>query len=63
MPEARIKSKLPIEMVVRADQRHRRSSTNVGAGCSGHPTGAHYHLSPPFLCILSGKRQLHASQG
>jgi len=25
MPEARIKSKLPIEMVVRADERHRRS--------------------------------------
>ncbi len=60
MPKARIKSKLPIEIVVRADERHHTSvrnprthayrraseSTNVGAGCSCHPTGANHHRSP-----------------
>ncbi len=61
MPEARIKSKLPIEIVVENDARHHTSerkpwtrayrrasipSTNVGAGCSCHPTGAQHHLSP-----------------
>ena len=73
MPKARIKGKLPIEIVVKADERHhtsvrkprthayrRASEARVGAGCSCHPTGAHHHRSPPFLCILSGKRQLHA---
>jgi hypothetical protein len=34
---------------------------NVGAGCSCQSTGAQHHPSlPAFLCILSGKRQLHA---
>jgi hypothetical protein len=61
MPEARIKSKLPIEIVVKADERHHTSvrkprthayrrasipSTNVGAGGSCHPTGVQHHLSP-----------------
>jgi hypothetical protein len=61
MPKARIKSKLPIEIVVRADERHHTSvrkprthayrrasisSSNVGAGCSCHPTGANHHLFP-----------------
>lgn len=53
-------NKLPIEIVVRADERHHTSvrkprthasqsglsSTNVGAGCSCHPTGAKHHRSP-----------------
>jgi hypothetical protein len=62
MPKARIKGKLPIEIVVKADERHHTSvrkpsdprftvglltsSTNVGAGCSCHPTGANHHRSP-----------------
>ncbi len=61
MPEARILNKLPIEIVVRADERHHRSvrnpqthayrrasttGTSVGAGCSCHPTGTKHHLSP-----------------
>jgi hypothetical protein len=60
MPEARIKSKLPIEIVVENGERHHTSvrkprthayrrasisSTNVGAGCSCHPTSANHHRS------------------
>jgi hypothetical protein len=60
MPEARIKDKLPIEIVVRRTNvitnlyanpgptlfgRASKSSTNVGAGCSCHPTGAKHHRS------------------
>ena len=59
LPKARIKGKLPIELVVvKADERHhtsvrkprthayRRASeaARVGAGCCCHPTGAN-HLS------------------
>jgi hypothetical protein len=60
MPKARIKSKLPIEIV--AQRTHvithlyatpdprlsvglSVSSTNVGAGCSCHSTGVDYHRS------------------
>src|ERR1700722_5813616 len=64
MPEARIKSKLPIEIVVgrtnvitclyaTPDPRFTVGlvvGTNVGAGCSCHPTGANHlrSLSVPF---------------
>jgi len=58
MPEARIKDKLPIEIVVRRTNvitnlyanpgptlfgRASKASTYVGAGCSCHPTGANHH--------------------
>jgi hypothetical protein len=60
MPEARIKDKLPIEIVVLRTNvitnlyanpgptligRASKSSTNVGAGCSCHPTSAKHHRS------------------
>jgi hypothetical protein len=61
MPGARTQSKLPIEIVVdnRQTSSHISTqpqthaspsgftlSTNVGAGCSCHPTGAYHHRSP-----------------
>ncbi len=76
MPEARIKSKIAIEIViVENDARHRTSvrkprnprlswasipSTNVGAGCSCHPTGAQHHLSLRVALHPAWQRQLHA---
>jgi hypothetical protein len=61
-------SKLPIEIVARMDERHHKSvrnpgptligrasvsSTNVGAGCSCHSTGADIIDRATFLPILS----------
>ena len=76
MPKARIKSKLPIEIVVRADERHhtsvRKPRTHAYRRASEAPVSARavavirpvpiIIALPLFLCTLSGKRQLHASQ-
>jgi len=79
MPKARIKGKLPIEIVVRADERHHtsvrkqasdprftvglehRAPMSARAVAVIRPAASIISLSV-FLCILSGKRQLHASQ-
>ena len=74
MPKARIKSKLPIEIVVRADERHhtsvRKPRTHAYRRASEAPVSARavavirpvpiIIALPLFLCTLSGKRQLHA---
>jgi hypothetical protein len=76
MPGARNQSKLPIEIVAGNRQASShvctqpqthvyRSgfvlSTNVGAGCSCHPTGIRDIFARlAFLCTLSGQGQLHA---
>ena len=74
MPKARIKSKLPIEIVVRADERHhtsvRKPRTHAYRRASEAPVSARAVAVirpvpiiiplPLFLCTLSGKRQLHA---
>jgi hypothetical protein len=74
MPKARIKSKLPIEIVVRADERHhtsvRKPRTHAYRRASEAPVSARAVavIRPVpiiialrlFLCTLSGKRQLHA---
>ena len=76
MPKARIKSKLPIEIVVRADERHhtsvRKPRTHAYRRASEAPVSARAVAVirsvpiiiplPLFLCTLSGKRQLHAYQ-
>ena len=76
MPKARIKSKLPIEIVVRADERHhtsvRKPRTHAYRRASEAPVSARavavirpvpiIIALPLFLCTLSGKRQLHAYQ-
>jgi len=76
MPKARIKSKLPIEIVVRADERHhtsvRKPRTHAYRRASEAPVSARavaviqpvpiIIALPLFLCTLSGKRQLHACQ-
>jgi hypothetical protein len=76
MPKARIKSKLPIEIVVRADERHhtsvRKPRTHAYRRASEAPVSARavavirpvpiIIALPLFLCTLSGKRQLHASR-
>ena len=76
MPKARIKSKLPIEIVVRADERHhtsvRKPRTHAYRRASEAPVSARAVAVirpvpiiiplPLFLCTLSGKRQLHASR-
>ena len=74
---ARTQSKLPIEIVAEnrqpsshvctQPQTHAYRSgfkpgTNVGAGCSCHPTGYTIIARLPFLHILSGQGQLHAYQ-
>jgi hypothetical protein len=75
MPGARTQSKLPIEIVAgnrqpsshvcTQPQTHAYRSgfkpgTNVGAGCSCHPTGYTIIARLAFLYILSGQGQLHA---
>ena len=74
MPKARIKSKLPIEIVVRADERHhtsvRKPRTHASRRASEAPVSARavavirpvpiIIALPLFLCTLSGKHQLHA---
>ncbi len=74
MPKARIKGKLPIEIVVRADERHhtsvRKSWTHAYRRASEAPVSARAVavIRPVpiiiallvFLCTLFGKRQLHA---
>ena len=74
MPKARIKSNLPIEIVVRADERHhtsvRKPRTHAYRRASEAPVSARAVAVirpvpiiiplPLFLCTLSGKRQLHA---
>jgi hypothetical protein len=76
MPKARIKSKLPIEIVVRADERHhtsvRKPRTHAYRRASKALVSARavavirpvpiIIALPLFLCTLSGKRQLHASR-
>ena len=77
MPGVRTQSKLPIEIVAgnqrtsshvcTQPQTHAFRSgfepgTNVGAGCSCHPTGFTIIARLAFLHILSGQGQLHASQ-
>ena len=76
MPKVRIKGKLPIEIVVKADERHhtsvRKPRTHASRRASGAPVSARavavirpapiIIALPPFLCILSGQRQLHAFQ-
>jgi hypothetical protein len=77
MPGARTQSKLPIEIVAEyrqpsshvctQPQTHAYRSgfkpgTNVGAGCSCHPTGPTIIARFAFLYILSGQGQLHAYQ-
>ena len=76
MPKARIKSKLPIEIVVSADERHhtsvRKPRTHAYRRASEAPVSARavavirpvpiIIALPLFLCTLSGKRQLHAYQ-
>jgi hypothetical protein len=76
MPKARIKGKLPIEIVVRADERHptsvRKPRTHTYRRASKAPVSARavavirpgpiIIVLPLFLCTLSGKRQLHAYQ-
>ena len=76
MPKARIKGKLPIEIVVKADERHhtsvRKPRTHAYRRASEAPVSARavavirpapiIIALPLFLCILSGKRQLHASR-
>jgi hypothetical protein len=39
-----------------------KPGTNVGAGCSCHPTGPTIIARFAFLYILSGQGQLHAYQ-
>ena len=74
MPQARIKGKLPIEIVVKADERHhtsvRKPRTHAYRRASEAPVSARavavIRPAPtiialsPFLCTLSGKRQCHA---
>jgi hypothetical protein len=74
MPKVRIKGKLPIEIVVKADERHhtsvRKPRTHAFRRASEVPVSARAVAVirpapiiislPPFLCTLSGKRQLHA---
>ena len=75
MPGVRTQSKLPIEIVAgnrltsshvcTQPQTHAFRSgfqpgTNVGAGCSCHPTGTNIIARLAFLYILSGQGQLHA---
>src|ERR1039457_6186056 len=74
MPKARSKGKLPIEIVVKADERHhtsvRKPRTHASRRASEAPMSARavavirpapiIIALPPFLCTLSGKRQLHA---
>jgi hypothetical protein len=74
MPKARIKNKLPMEIVVRADERHhtsvRKPRTHAYRRASEAPVSAPavavirpvpiIIALPLFLCTLSGKRQLHA---
>jgi len=74
MPKARIKGKLPIEIVVRADERHhtsvRKPRTHAYRRASEAPVSARavavirpvpiIIALPLFLCTLSGKRQLQA---
>jgi hypothetical protein len=74
MTKARIKGKLPIEIVVKADERHhtsvRKPRTHAFRRASEAPVSARaVAVIPPaliiialslFLCILSGKGQLHA---
>ena len=74
MPKGRIKGKLPIEIVVKADERHhtsvRKSRTHAYRRASEVPVSARavavirpaptINALSPFLCTLSGKRQLHA---
>jgi len=76
MPKARIKGKLPIEIVVSADERHhtsvRKPWTHAYRRASEAPVSARavavirpapiIIALPAFLYILSGKRQLHASR-
>ena len=76
MPKVRIKGKLPIEIVVKADERHhtsvRKPRTHAFRRASEAPVSARAVAVirpapiiislPPFLCTLSGKRQLHASR-
>jgi hypothetical protein len=70
MPKARIKSKLPIEIVVRTDERHhtsvRKPRTHAYRRASEAPVSARavavirpvpiIIALPLFLCTLSGKR-------
>ena len=74
MPNPRIRSKLPIEIVVRADERHhtsvRKPRTHAYRRASEAPVSARavavirpvpiIIALPLFLCTLFGKRQLHA---
>jgi hypothetical protein len=74
MPKARITGKLPIEIVVKADERHhmsvRKPRTHAYRRASEAPVSARAVAAiqpaptiialPLFLCTLSGKRQLHA---
>ena len=74
MPKARIKGKLPIEIVVKADERHhtsvRKPRTHAYRRASEAPVSARAVAVirpvpiiiplPLFLCTLSGKCQLHA---
>jgi len=76
MPKARSKGKLPIEIVVKADERHhtsvRKPRTHAYRRASEAPMSARavavIRPAPSiislraFLYILSGKRQLHAYQ-
>jgi hypothetical protein len=76
MLKARIEGKLPIEIVVRADERHhtsvRKPRTHAYRRASEAPMSAravavirpapNIISLPAFLFILSGKRQLHAYQ-
>src|ERR1019366_254500 len=74
MPQARIKGKLPIEIVVKADERHhtsvRNPRTHAYRRASEAPVSARavavirpapiIIALPLFLCTLSGQRPLHA---
>jgi hypothetical protein len=74
MPKARIKGKLPIEIVVRVDERHhtfvRKPRPHAYRRAYEAPVSARavavirpapiIIAMPLFLCTLSGKRQLHA---
>jgi hypothetical protein len=78
MPKVRIKGKLPIEIVVKADERHHTSVRKPRTHASPSALNNRAPMSaravavirsatsiialPLFLCTLSGKSQLHASR-